>query len=222
MKLALGLLSLALAALLALQWRDWPPQVGQVAAGGGAPEGQATGLPDPVAPMDLLAPPVEREDYASVVERPLFMPTRRPPEEEPEEPEPPPPEEPPPTVALDTFDLNAILITPSDSIAWVRSPSTPTPQRLRTGDEVEGWTVKAIMADQIELERQGDTDTLILRDYQNSPPPVARSPRRPTRPGTAVRRPVQPPTPQLGPGPGAAAQPEARRQSRTSTNAEPP
>jgi hypothetical protein len=166
--------------------------------------------------MDLLDAPLDKERFADITERPLFLPDRRPPKEEPEEEEEIP--EQATGAALDTMDLTAIIITPTESVAWVRSPSKPAPERLRLGDELEGWTVKAIKEDEIEVERQGESDTLVLRDYSKSPPPAARPPGRAARAPNPARRGVQRPGPV-----GRAANPPRPgvRQPRTSNDAQP-
>lgn len=190
MKYLLGLAALTLLAVLALQWLGWPPE--GVGAGGGPAAGtESPPSAQPPSPLELLDPPLEKEDYLSVVERPLFLPDRRVPEEEPEEEEKQVvEEEKTPAVELDTMDLTAIVITPTESVAWVSSGSKPKPERLRAGDELEGWTVKEIKEGEIELERQGKSDTLILRDYSKSPPQPARPPQRAARRPNAARRPA--------------------------------
>jgi hypothetical protein len=148
-------------------------------------------------PLDLLTPLGEKEEYAVVTERPLFLPDRRPPSEEPEEAAPEP--EPEKATVLARLDLNAILISPAGSSAWIRDPANKNLVRLRPGDDLEGWSVQEILSDRVLLERQGQTDTLILRDYKNMPPPAPprqrRAARRPPRqsPRDAAKRP--PPAP---------------------------
>lgn len=167
MRVALSVLALLLAGVLASQWWGWSP-------GGGVPGPPAVStqssaaedrpgstLPD----VSLELPP--QEDYASVVERPLFLPERRPPAEE-DEPEAPAPE----LTELDGTDLTAVVITPALVSAWVRGPNDQEVQRLRLGDDFLGWTVKTIEPDQLVLERQGETNRLLLRDYENAPPPI--------------------------------------------------
>jgi general secretion pathway protein N len=163
-KLTLSLISLALIGVLVLQWRDWPSNAP-------APLPSAADADSPPAaempPADNLLPPLPpKEDYASVVERPLFLPDRRPPPDEPEEEEIPEPEQ---LTDLSGTDLTAVVITPDIVSAWVRSPRERESIRLRIGDEFEGWTVQTIEPDRLVLQRQGETDELRLRDYQNAP-----------------------------------------------------
>lgn len=190
---------LALGALLFFQWRHWPPappaegkEAGSVDLGLSSAEGEQN-------PLDRFSPPLHEADYASVVERPLFRPDRRPPEKEPE-PEPEPVTETGPAVDLDTMDLTAVLITPGSAIAWVRTQANPIAKRFRVGEEIEGWKIKAIHPNEVELTRGGKTDWLILRNYAQpfqpkspsrrgrnrgaikaAPKPLQRRPRPPVR-----------------------------------------
>jgi general secretion pathway protein N len=165
----MALLVFALAAVLAWQWRDWPPPApGPGAAGSQSPTADLPSQPTEEA-IDRFAPPKDKEEYLNVTERPLFLPDRRPPSEEPEEDAPADSEEP---SDLARLDLNAILLTPSESLAWVLDLEEKDLIRLHPGDEVKGWSVKEILSDRVLLERQGKKDTLVLRDYKNMPPPV--------------------------------------------------
>lgn len=193
-----------LGGVLAFQWKDWPPPPPgtgldlQTRPGGGS---GASGEPDPLA---RLTPPEPRETYASVTERPLFQPDRKPPEPEAEDAG----TEPEPEVAgnLDGMDVSAVIITPAVVSAWIRDPKAADLKRLRLGDELEGWSVKEIQSDRVVLERQGERDELLLRDFSKAqasavptPPPARptpatqrqRPPVRPQRPGED--RQVKPP-----------------------------
>lgn len=190
MKRLFAACALILVGVLYVQWRSWPPAPPQAAA---AQQGNApAAIPgDQVpAPEDLLLPPPPKEDYASIVERPLFLPDRRPPPDEPEEQEPTEPEAP---SDLDGTDLTAVIITPAAVSAWVRPPKSKETERLRLGDDFQGWTVKTIEADRLVFERQGETNEVILRDYAHSPPTVPpRTPITRRQPGNrprGVRRP---------------------------------
>lgn len=188
-----ALIVLALLGVLALQWMGWPPTL--PGPGGSdqpaeptSTDASATLVPELMAKLDAPDP---RESYASITDHPLFRPDRKP--------EPPPEEEPstPETAQekqeLSAIDLSAVLISPTVVSAWVRDPSKPKLQRLRIGDEFNGWAVRDILEDRVLLERQGEQDALILRDYSKTPPPAASRP-------PAQRRPTQrPPTPAAPP-----------------------
>jgi general secretion pathway protein N len=163
------LLAFTLVAVLVWQWWGWSaPAPDPGAAGRTSPSVQTPSQPGE-DPSDLLVPLGEKDEYATVTERPLFLPDRRPPSEEPEENVPVEEEAPSDLAGL---DLNAVLITPSESSAWIRDPAKKELVRLRPGDELAGWSVQEILSDRVLLERQGEKDTLVLRDYKNMPPPV--------------------------------------------------
>jgi general secretion pathway protein N len=172
MRLMLAWVALGLLGLLWFQWRDWSPTPSMPSVQPGEQSGQVDSADEPGL-SEMLLPPASRDDYVSVIERPLFLPDRRPPPDEPEE-EVSTEEEAP--TDLDSMDLSAVLITPSLVSAWVRSPTEKEMIRLRIGMELEGWTVDDIQDDKLVLERQGETHELILRDYENAPPPIAPTP----------------------------------------------
>lgn len=163
------LLALMLGAVLFLQWQDWPRPLSRA------------GLDEPLAPgsgvleqtdqeaKHRLQPAVPKESYTSITERPMFRPDRRPPPEQTELPaeEGPRPEE---TASIEGMDLNAVIITPTLATAWVKDPSQPKTRQLRVGDDLGGWAVQAILPDRVLLERQGERNTLILRDYSQASP----------------------------------------------------
>ncbi|MCU0832881.1 MAG: hypothetical protein MUC77_00385 [Chromatiaceae bacterium] len=193
MKAVLAVLVLALIGVLTWQWTTWTPEVNDSAnALGGAVEPGARVEDD--NPLARLKPLADREEYQVVVDRPLFSPTRRPLEDEPEQVEP----EVAADGSLDRIDLNAVLITPDETLAWVMDASSREVRRLRLGDELEGWAVRDILSDRLVLERQGQTNTLVLRDYARQPPPPVRPRPPPVRP-PARNQPTPPrPAPPAG------------------------
>jgi len=205
MKLVLISVILSLGALLALEWIGWPPPPVPPPQTAGKEADAPGAAPGAESPLDALSSPEDKEQYAVVSERPLFRPDRRPAPEGPEaEQEPAPAED----AELSKLDLNAVIITPAKAIAWVRDPAETKLRDLELGDELKGWTVKEILVDRLVLERQGETDTLTLRDYQNTTPapstPLRQAPRTPQRAGE--------PPPRVGrgrPAPGRPPNPAA-------------
>jgi general secretion pathway protein N len=197
----LAAVALALAGTLFMQWHDWPPSLSPDEIPGHDPVATAdAGKQDGNLPTTATLPET-KETYASISERPLFRPQRKP--------EPPQTEqsEKPPVVendgSLEGLDLSAVVISPRVTSAWIKDPSTPALKRLRLGDEQAGWSVKSILADRIVFERQGETNELILQDFTQSPPSSGNAPApvRPTRP-TPVRpdgAPRKTPLPPRGP-----------------------
>lgn len=193
MKAVLTLLILALLGVLTWQWTTWTPEI---ADSDGAPGGAvAPGAPgEDDNPLARLRPLADREEYQVVVDRPLFSPTRRPLEDEPEQAEP----EVVTDQSLDRIDLNAVLITPNETLAWVMDASSREVRRVRLGDELEGWAVRDILSDRLVLERQGQTNTLVLRDYARQPPPPVRPRPSSVRPPQRNQPPPQRPAPAAG------------------------
>lgn len=177
MKPLLLSLILALALVLAWQWHAWPP-----------PEPSAS-APAPAAPSEALARNQDDPDltdaelfsermpgdYLSVIERPLFQPERRPP---PDEPEAEPEAEEEEVVELGPVDVIAIMIAaPHSPSVWLQSADLgPKAKRFRIGDEYQGWRVSAIEPHWVELERQDQTERLLLQDF--SAPPAQPQPRQ--------------------------------------------
>ncbi len=186
MKLVLLGIVAGLALILLLQWQDWQETL---------PEPPVSAMPSellegpsgapPSAELSLLKP---ENDYLAVMERPLFLPDRRPVPEE---------------LNLDTPDLDeeiadlasldvtaTLILSPTDASVWLRDTQHQELVRLRLGDRYQGWQVAQINSDHILLERQGVTETLQLIDFSRSAVP----PRRPARavpPGSASGRKTQ-------------------------------
>jgi hypothetical protein len=166
----LAALALVLGGILALQWHSWSPSPALPAVDASEPPEVETAADAPALDVDgVLLDAPQKEEYASVVERPLFLPERRPP---PDEPEAEPLAEEVPLTELDGVDLSAVVITPSVVFASVRGPQDPEPKRLRLGDDYLGWTVKTIEPGRLVLERQGESNEIHLRDYTNAPVPI--------------------------------------------------
>lgn len=173
---------LLLGTVLAYQWSDWPPPLASKDTPGAAdPEGgNGQGQGDPLAG---LGPHEPKEAYASVTERPLFRPQRKPPDAVAGA---GPSLDPQAAVDLTGVDLSAVVISPSVVSAWVRDNQAQGLRRVRLGDELEGWAVKDILGDRVVLERQGERNELLLRDFSQVPPPATPPPR--ARPTPAAQR----------------------------------
>jgi hypothetical protein len=138
----LALLCAGLGAALWIELRDMPESV-LIAEASGAP-----GVPEPAAPEepDPAVPPLAV--YATVIERPLFSPTRRPP------PAPQPAEAGP--ARMQGMTLKGIVLSPHRRISLIETAGAGlTPQRIAEGERVQGWSLKAVQPDHVVL-RQGE------------------------------------------------------------------
>lgn len=191
-RLLLGI-AILLLGLLLWQWRHWrqPLPRLETEAGAGLSElVSAPAVPDPAQAIPMLRP---ENDYLVVLERPLFLPERRPPPDEPIEDIPDDVTE--EVAELARLNVNATLIlSPNEASVWLRDPDRPDLVRLRLGDEYKGWTVAGIEPDYVVMERQGTTETLDLWDF-SAPnarvgrPPDARS-SAPSRPRPTAAGPI--------------------------------
>ncbi|WP_296805028.1 hypothetical protein [Thiocapsa sp.] len=189
MKWLPGFVLLALGSMLFFQWKDWPPGPSPAGLDADSPAAPNTLVGSETDAATQLPPPDPKDAYTSVTDRPLFRPERRP--EEDVDPDAQATAEPDVATSLEGMNLSAVIITPTLVSAWIQDPNEPRLRRLRIGDDLEGWSVQTILPDRVLLERQGEQDALILRDYGKTPSPAAPMPvpRRPPR----VLQPADPP-----------------------------
>jgi len=181
MKLILLGISMLLGLILLLQWQDWRQQLPtspEAAVPAELLEGPSD--PPPSAELGILQP---EDDYVAVMERPLFLPDRRPaPEASDAEQTPNLDEE---IAELERLDVTATLIlSPTEASVWLRDLGQKDLVRLRPGDQYQGWTVAQINRDHILMERQGVTEKLELLDFSK---PALPPPRRPARAAPPAR-----------------------------------
>src|SRR5687767_6594255 len=132
---------------------------------------EAEPMPPPEPPPSPAnANPISALDLDSLTatrELPLFTPSRTPPavvDAEPEfEPEPAFEEEivetdpePPP------LELIGIVVTEAEQVVLLLDQSTGEVQRIRPGDDFQGWTVSIIDSRTVELESEGSSQTLTM------------------------------------------------------------
>jgi hypothetical protein len=123
-------------------------------------------LKSPDMSSGLLSP---GKSYPETLARPLFSPTRKPPEPRPPEPvadqQPMPPEQPPQPIQVtspDTLILKGIFIDDGHRLALVQTPAAPQGVWLAQGGTVEGWTVAQIEKQSIAIEANGQSASLTL------------------------------------------------------------
>lgn len=99
---------------------------------------------------DPAVSPSDEADYAALVDRPLFQPSRRPGQA--------PPDVVPDVVAAPPLpapsgSLVGVVIGPQRTVAIVRTDGRSA--ILAEGDTIAGWQVRRVMRDQVQLERDG-------------------------------------------------------------------
>lgn len=121
-------------------------------------------------------PPIEA--LSETVERPLFLPNRRPPtvEETVEESE---------AAESGLFTLVGIIVSPNQKIALVKVRGSQEVLQLSEGQQANGWTVLEIRPGNVIFESKDKTETIELIDIK---PP---SPRRSTDRQREPRQPAQ-------------------------------
>jgi type II secretory pathway component PulC len=126
------------------------------------------GMSSPVkAGAILSASPAHRQEmpekgrFASIVQRPLFTPTRRPNGQEAAAPALAP--------ALDVT-LNGIVISSGEPFALIKTSAGDSLMHVREGDQITGWTVARIEADRV-VARQGNIEQQVLLDFGAPAPP---------------------------------------------------
>ncbi|MCL2297770.1 MAG: hypothetical protein FWC38_06305 [Proteobacteria bacterium] len=121
-------------------------------------------LPAPVVaanPLEITLLPEfktsELHERRETVERPLFVPTRRP--------APPPDavEKEPSKVERGLFVLSGTAIQGQTRIAFLRNARDNKPKTVRVGDVVEGMSVSVITADKVILTAGGQEEELLLK-----------------------------------------------------------
>ncbi len=122
----------------------------------------------PAQPSYTAAPVA---DFSTILERPLFSPTRRPPEEgvvavAPSEPE-------------LQVTLVGVIISSDEQIAIVKLKDTTSFARLSVGDSFQGWVLDSIEPSRISF-RRGDVEEHIELTF-DVPPPIKKPKRRKRR-----------------------------------------
>lgn len=158
---AIGLLIIGCvlaAALLVVQWFH-PPTLNESKA-----------LPKPESSDEFKLTPVEPfqvaplNDYRDIIERPLFLADRRPPEETPEQ----------STVsetpaADEDLVLLGVVLTPDANMALLQVDQGGQVARLRVGEKVKGWELQSVQANQVHLNNgEKELDLPLLRNQQTS------------------------------------------------------
>jgi hypothetical protein len=165
---AVILLSLVCVALLGLVEfeLEWSADEGQpIAAPAPAPSPVKSASPEP--PSFKMA---GIDSYRQVLERPVFLRSRR-----------PPPEERRGNVAqLSSLSVVGLIVAPEGQRALVQYGEPPRLQRVVVGQAIEGWSVESILADRI-IVRHDDREEELKLKHKAPPKTVPRRPAPPAR-----------------------------------------
>lgn len=121
---------------------------------------------EPALAEPFRLPPSDH--YVQMTARPIFVVTRRP------APLTPPSESTKPGMKKDQFVLMGTTIAGGSKIAFLVEKAGNKSRVVAEGKEINGVTVREVMADRIVLSQFGDTETLMLGT--NKPPPGAPRP----------------------------------------------
>ena len=148
--LAAGCIALAGIIYVELDAPDIEPPAKAAVTVAPEPEKQSAESPS------FVMPPLR--NFAGVLSRPLFSETRRPPRQ--------------PTGPADARDANFTLVgtilSAQERHALVEHGQPPHIERVKEGQEIDGWTVEQILPDRIVFER-GDTHVEIKPKDPSSP-----------------------------------------------------
>jgi hypothetical protein len=128
-------------------------------------------------------PPIE--SFSETIERPLFLPDRRPPaiDEEQQDVK---------NVESGLFTLVGIIVSPKQRIALVKVRGSQDVLQLSEGQQANGWTVLQISPGDVIFESNDKTETIELIDI--NPAPTRRPSARERRSQPPQQKPqVQPP-----------------------------
>lgn len=160
------------------------------------PQESAPTLLPPPAPAPVLATPVgyeppAKEQFRAIVERPLFIASRRPfvPEPPPPAPAPaappaaaaapPPPPAPPPASLRQTHTLIGIVEADGERTALLRANAGAIVVRVAEGASLQGWTLHQVGPDALRV-RAGDTEEVI--EFPKTIPVAPMRPPGPSQP----------------------------------------
>ena len=209
---ALFLLSLALGAVVYHEMRS--DSFSRLPPPAPVPAVAKVTLPPPLPAFEL--PPLV--DFIASVERPLFLPERRPPEPEEEVVE---------KVAEKPLEplkvlVTGVILSSSRSFALVQREGDSEVLQLAARDTIDGWSVKDILADRVVFARGEESQAVELKDRSGQAKPREPDKEKQVQQARPNRRRAQqpetdpPPRPRSG-DPAEEAQPPARR-GRVRTN----
>jgi hypothetical protein len=134
--------------------------------------------PLPVKKDDFSLPPLSQ--FQAIVERPLFLQSRRP--------IPGATTETSPTVSKETrlnqYSLTAVVIVPDKRLALLRSTTDKKIHKIEEGQDLQGWKLKEIKDDSVLFQQVSESQELRLQ--RKTPPQFAFNKQRPIAPPPAA------------------------------------
>lgn len=176
-------LCLVVLGVIALEVR-YPPRFEQEGNGTNSSAHSSNLIPERKPMGDIALLPLD--NYEETVARPLFRPSRRPPEPEETESEAQQAAEQsqqPQVHVKDLFALNGVVVTEEKTVALLQDIKNNKSLRVSKGEKLEGWQIVQIFPDSVLFNNNGHSEALeLVRNFE----PAAR--KRPQR-----RRAVRPP-----------------------------
>ena len=134
-------------------------------------------------------------DIMEIAARPLFSPSRRPPEQVVVR-EPVAVTVPPPKIDTGQYRLIGVIIEGESRLALLRSVRGDALVKASQGGRVDEWTVVSIEPGAVTLRQRDDDDVIMLNDNEpagaRNRPPAAAPPRMPPAPPAAAQGPKAP------------------------------
>lgn len=141
-------------------------------------------LPTSLSLLDDFSQPSLDKHYTQTLERPLFVPTRRP--APPLPPPPPPPPPPKPTMQKGQFQLAGAMILPETSYVILRDVASGKMRRVEKGQTINGILVEAVEAEQVVLSQYDDSEVVTMKVAPSPAAPMS----QPVQSGQAVSPPA--------------------------------
>ena len=113
------------------------------------------------APMTPRFDPPPIEQFAAIVERPIFTATRRTARRQPVAPSAPASSG---GLFLGRYQVVGVVVAPGNRLVLLKRPGGADTIRLKEGEEIDGWTLVNVTRDDVVLESGGRREKIEIRD----------------------------------------------------------
>ena len=113
------------------------------------------------APMSPRFDPPPIEQFAAIVERPIFTATRRTARRQPVAPSAPASSG---GLFLGRYQVVGVVVAPGNRLVLLKRPGGAETIRLKEGEEIDGWTLVNVTRDDVVLESGGRREKIEIRD----------------------------------------------------------